>query len=104
LRNLAETSDIEEFDHIEEVPVIETPFNFIKNEAPSTDSVHFPANEKNWISVLPESRKIDYPSFILKNNRELCYNNNSKDNCNINQHCNWVNSKICVCLLSNKIY
>ncbi|XWV24865.1 putative early transcription factor [Tupanvirus deep ocean] len=101
LRDLAETPDVEEFDYSEPVPPTTTPFEFTKNEAPSIGNVHFPADEKNWIYIMPESRKIDYPSFILRNNRELCYNNDNKESCNINQHCNWVNSKN-MCMLSVK--
>jgi hypothetical protein len=101
LRDLTETPDTVEFDYTEEIPPLTTPFTFTKNEAPILGNVHFPAQEKNWIYVLPDSKNIDYPSFILKNNRELCYNNNNKESCNANQHCNWVNSKN-MCMLSVK--
>ena len=101
LRDLAVTPDVVEFDYTEEIPPLNTPFTFTKNEAPNIENVNFPINEKNWLYILPESRKIDYPSFILRNNRELCYNSNNKESCSINQHCNWINSKN-MCMLSVK--
>lgn len=49
------------------------------------------------------TKKIDYPSVIIKNNRELCYNNENKTACNTNAHCNWSNSKN-ICVLSMNQY
>ena len=100
LRNLAETPDFAEFNNTESIPIA-TPPEFIKNEAPNLKPIHFPPEEKHWIHILPKSKKIDYPAFILKNNRELCYNNSNKDSCNVHQHCNWNNSKN-LCMLSIK--
>lgn len=54
-------------------------------------------NEKYWIKT--SNKKFDYPSFVLKNNRELCYSYNSKDMCNTQQHCSWNGSRD-ICLLN----
>ncbi len=101
LREQGDTADIEEFDYTEQVQPLNTPFDFTKNEAPSIDNINFPPEEKKWINVQPDSKVIDYPSFILRNNRELCYNNYKKDTCNSTQHCNWSNSKN-MCMLNVK--
>jgi hypothetical protein len=101
LREQTDTDDVEEFDYTQQIAPLNAPFDFSKNEAPDIENINFPPEEKNWIYIQPESKKNDYPSFILRNNRELCYNNNKKDSCNASQHCNWVNSKN-MCMLSIK--
>lgn len=101
LRELAVTPDVTEFDYSEQIMPLNTPFQFSKNEAPLIENVFFPADEKNWIHIYPESKKIDYPSFVLKNTRDLCYNNNNKESCNEIQYCNWINSKN-MCMFSVK--
>jgi len=78
-----------------------TSYQFSKNEAPMVQNIHYPSGEKTWIRIFPENKKIDYPSFVIKNNRELCYNNSTKETCNAYQHCNWSNSKK-MCFLSMK--
>lgn len=103
LRDQALTPDTVEFDFSEPIAPNTTPYEFTKNEAPLTQNVHFPIDEKNWIHIWPDSKKIEYPEFILKNNRELCYNSNDKDTCNTVQHCNWSNTKN-MCMLSIKQY
>lgn len=101
LKELIAHADTPEFDFSEQILPLNTPFDFTKNEAPEIINVHFPENEKTWLHVLPTTKKIDYPSFILKNNRELCYNNNNKESCNATQNCSWVNSKD-MCMLGVK--
>ena len=100
LRDTLATPDTTEFDYSNAVPVI-TPPEFTKNEAPTLPRMHFPPEEKTWIQIVPDSRNIDYPAFVLKNNRDMCYNNATKEACNVNQHCNWVNSKN-MCMISVK--
>lgn len=101
LRDSATTPDTVEYDYSEPIPPATTPYEFSKNEPPIIQNVHFPPEEKHWLYLLPDSKQIDYPSFILKNNRELCYSNNTKDACVTNQHCNWINSKN-MCMLGIK--
>ena len=74
------------------IPPPPKPTFMFRNEAPSMniESIHFPIDEKNWIHILPIDKQLNYPSFILKNNRELCYNSSDKSACNVNQHCNWI--------------
>ncbi len=93
--------DVAEFDYSEQILPLNTPFEFVKGEPPKLQNAYFPENEKNWLHVLPNNKNIDYPNFVVKNNRELCYNNNTKDSCNDNQHCYWNNSKN-MCMLSVK--
>ena len=100
LRDILETPETTDFDYGSDVPIA-TPPEFTKNEAPILPKMNFPHDEKTWIQIVPDSKKINYPVFILKNNREMCYNNNTKESCNINQHCNWINSKN-MCMLSIK--
>lgn len=95
------TPDTVEYDFSEPIAPATTPYQFSKNEPPIMQNVNFPAEEKHWLHLLPDNKQIDYPSFILKNNRELCYSSNTKDACNANQHCNWINSKN-MCVLSLK--
>jgi len=40
-------------------------------------------------------------NYEIKNNRDLCINNKIKDECNINNHCDWVKNK-CVFTLTNE--
>ena len=103
LRDLAETPDDREFDDTPEVPPV-APIHFSKNMPPIMEQIKFPVDEKTWVHIIPDSKKIDYPSFILKNNRNLCYYNENKESCNINQHCNWVNSKdMCMIGIQNNL-
>ena len=83
-------------DMIEETPT-SISRNFIKNDPPAPPVTFFPPEEKKWINILPDNKEIDYPSFKVKNIRELCYNNNTKDACVTNQYCDWIKSKnICI--------
>ena len=91
--------DPSEFDFSQQIPTMNTPFNFARNEKQIPTASHFPSNEKTWIHVLADNKEIEYPSFILKNNRELCYFSNNKESCHLNQHCTWNNNKN-VCLLT----
>lgn len=42
-----------------------------------------------WLHILPNSHTIDYISFEVNNNRELCYNNTSKQSCGEYKYCHW---------------
>ena len=97
----AEISDELEFDYKSQMTLPNSSMKFSKNEAPQLKDIKFPENEKNWINVMSVDKTIDYPSFILHNNRELCYNNTTKDSCNRYQHCNWINSRN-MCMLGVK--
>src|SRR5690606_25580453 len=79
LRNLAETPVASEFNYFEQSVLPPRPGQFIKNEAPETGVVNFPPDEKKWLNVMPSGKEINYPEFVLKNTRELCYNNINKD-------------------------
>ena len=75
-------------------------YQFMENGTPPVqENVNFASNEKHWINIFPENKEINYPSFNVMNNRELCYNNSNKDSCNYYQHCNWINSKN-MCMLN----
>lgn len=100
LRDMIRTPETAEFSTKELIP-IGGPNEFTKNEAPSIPRIHFPSDEKSWLHTMSNSKKIDYPSFILENNRKMCYTSNDKDSCNEYQHCNWINSKN-MCMLSVK--
>lgn len=80
-------------------PDVNTSYPFTKNKAPAIEDVHFPPEEKAWINVFPETKEIDYPSFVVRNNRELCYHNLQKDSCQYFKHCHWMSTKN-ICLLS----
>ncbi|AYV85120.1 MAG: hypothetical protein Satyrvirus4_17 [Satyrvirus sp.] len=90
-----------EFDFSEQLQPLNAPFEFTKNEAPIIQNVNFPPDGKTWIHVMSDAKQIDYPSFVLRNNRELCYNNSDKTSCSGNQHCVWSGSKN-MCLLNVK--
>lgn len=51
--------------------------------------------DKKWINV-SANKKIDYPSIIFSNNRELCYNIDDKNACNTFTHCKWTSKNTCV--------
>ena len=55
------------------------------------------ASENKWIHVFPDTQKVDYPAFVIKNNRELCYDK-TRDTCHLS-YCNWVTSKN-MCMLN----
>src|ERR1700733_5377236 len=80
---------------------INTSYQFSKNIAPDFKTINFTSENKNWVHTTSDTKKIDYPNFVIKNNRELCYLNNDRDKCNIYQHCQW-NTSINTCLLSLK--
>lgn len=50
-------------------------------------------DKSKWIHILPNQHVIDYVSFEVKNNRELCYNNTEKYACNEYQYCHWNGTK-----------
>lgn len=100
LRELAENT-APEFDFRDDtVPPVST-YDFIKNDPPVMDFINFPPDEKTWIHVAPNNKKIDYPAYVLKNHRELCYSNDTREKCANSQHCNWINSKN-MCMLTVK--
>ncbi|AEJ34565.1 hypothetical protein MIMI_R327b [Acanthamoeba polyphaga mimivirus] len=101
LRESFVNTDVDEFDYSEQINPLDEPFDYATNKEPMAESVPFPKNEKTWLSIMPDSKIIDYPSYILKNNREYCYINKNKDACNINKHCAWNNSKN-LCLFNVK--
>ncbi|AGF85236.1 hypothetical protein QJ854_gp546 [Moumouvirus goulette] len=104
LNNFIQTSelpDVVEFDFTEQIQPLNAPFNFSQNKPSSMDYIKYPQNEKIWMTVMPDSKEIDYPTFILKNNRELCYINNNKQDCNNNKYCQWNTSKN-ICYFSVK--
>ena len=100
LRDTVNTAEVVEFDFSESVPEIPA-YGFVKNEPKNIVASNFPPEEKIWIHIIPDNKKINYPSFKINNNRELCYNNVNREACNIMQHCNWNNSRN-MCLLSIK--
>lgn len=64
---------------------------------PFPADIHFPPDSKTWMHLIPDSKKIDYPSYVIKNNRELCYRYPTKDACHANQFCHWLGQKnMCV--------
>lgn len=101
LRDTINTPENKEYDFTKKVPQ-NISRNFIKNEPPAPPVTYFPPDEKKWINILPETKTIDYPSFKIKNIRELCYNNNSKETCTTNQYCDWRKSKNTCVLSVNK--
>ena len=91
-----------EFDFSEQINPINNPFDYSTDNAPViAENVHFPRGEKNWIHIMPDTKVIDYPSYVLRNNREYCFINRNKDSCNVNKYCNWSGSKN-LCLFSVK--
>jgi hypothetical protein len=46
-------------------------------------------DNKDWIYVLPDDFKINYSKYVIKNNRELCYNHPNKDTCKVDMDCVW---------------
>jgi len=53
------------------------------------------AIDKKWININTNT-KIDYPSIIFSNNREICYNLENKNACNAFTHCKWTSKNTCV--------
>jgi hypothetical protein len=45
--------------------------------------------QTKWVHVLPEQHPIDYVSYEIQNNRELCYENTDKNICDQFQYCHW---------------
>ncbi|AVL93900.1 putative early transcription factor large subunit [Megavirus vitis] len=97
----SELPDVVEFDYSEQIQPLNAPFNFAQNKPSNMDYIKFPNEEKIWMTVIPDSKEIDYPTFILKNNRELCYINDNKKDCNVNKYCQWNSSKN-ICYLALK--
>ncbi|BCS83257.1 poxvirus early transcription factor-like protein [Cotonvirus japonicus] len=98
-QNLNEDPDVSEFDYSEQINPLNAPFDFTANsKIPLTENVNFPTEEKKWLNIISES-KLDYPSFILRNNRELCFADTNKNACESNMYCSWNNEKN-LCLFS----
>lgn len=89
-----------EFNYVEPTIPYNAGHEFIKNDPPDLDKVRYPVDEKNWLHVYPDNKKIDYPSIAISNNRDLCYNSN-KDRCSYLKHCHW-NSNKNMCMLGVK--
>lgn len=54
---------------------------------------------------MPDDKKIDYPEFVIRNNREICYNHKVKDVCGAPGYCHWINSKnMCVLNVSQHLF
>jgi hypothetical protein len=51
--------------------------------------------DKKWININTNT-KIDYPSIVFSNNREICYNLENKNACNSYVHCKWTSKNTCV--------
>lgn len=64
----------------------------IKPISDSNSNSNLP-KDKKWLHILPNQYEIDYVSFEVKNNRELCYNNTDKYMCGTYQYCHWNGSK-----------
>jgi hypothetical protein len=53
---------------------------------------HSNSNSKKnpkWIQVLPNDSKIDYTNYVVKNNRNICYQYKQKEDCKRDINCSW---------------
>ena len=95
-----ETVESPEFDFKESInPTTSHPF--IRSGTPRIQHTNFPFNEKHWLHVLPTHKQLDYPAYVLKNTRDLCYNNTDKEGCTERPYCHWNNTKN-MCMFSVK--
>jgi len=61
------------------------------------------SNDKKWIHVMPDDKKIDYASVKFFNNREICNDYDNKNTCGSLPYCNWnVNKNICTFNIKKK--
>lgn len=70
-----------------------TSFDYESTKSPQEPKVKKSLNNGPWLLTEPVSKEIDYPNFILKNIRELCYNASSNNLCNQTNFCKWIESK-----------
>lgn len=91
LKDTATTPDGTEFDYQAQADPPEA-HPFYRNFVPEPPKTNFRPDNKKWTHVYPRTTPIDYPNFVLKNNRELCYASFDKDQCGSNQYCYWSKS------------
>jgi hypothetical protein len=73
---------------------------FQQNLAPIIEGVHFPEDEKTWITTNP--KRVDYLSYVHQNQRQICYARTSKDACSALPYCGWRSNKGLCTLNVNK--
>lgn len=107
-----EIPDPKEFDYTEDAPPdnsapnAATIISASRGEPPIITKTHFTKGSNVWIDIVSDDNKpIDYPTFELKNTRELCYSHNNRDACKTSQFCTWSKSQdMCLFKIQRKMF